>query len=189
MFLPRIDPRRRRPAGAGVPLARPGPFAASAGGGLSGGGVGLGVDRPHARGGAGRNAAGRLGLRFQQRQPGILLGDAPCGGQQRERDGVGPQGIEFARRGGITVAALQGRHQLVERFRTCRRAAHGQDIRACALPAQGVLGRKSEKSCRRVKCCTRSISAVYWLCLLDSDHGRSGRLGPDLVWSVGSPAG
>lgn len=151
MFLPVIDPRRRRAMIAGVAVLRTGTFVAPS---ASGHDVRLRVDRPHARRRAGRNPGRRrLGLCFQPRELRVLFCDAACGGEQREGDGVGSERVQPASAGLIADPGLQGGHEFVEGFRsvsrigTRRRAAQGQDIRACALPAQGLNRKNLKKSC------------------------------------------
>ena len=106
-------------------------------------GVGFGVDRNHAGGRGGRNAAGGLGLQFS---------NAARRGEQGQSDRVGAERVESAGGGLIEKAELQRRNQCVQGTRTCRRVAHAEDIRACALPAQGLNHKILRKSCRRVKC-------------------------------------
>jgi hypothetical protein len=111
-------------------------FTAFAGRGPFAGGVGLGVDRPHAGGGAGRDGPG---LRLELGEAAVLFIDAACGAEQCERDGLGSELVEPL--GGVFIAdaALQGRQQFVERVGMRRRVAHAQHLRAGALPAQGLF--------------------------------------------------
>lgn len=83
---------------------------------------------------------------------GLQFGDATSRAEQGERDGLGSQLVEPAGGGLVADAALQGRHEVVERVGMRGRAAHVQCIRACALPAQGLRGKNLRKSCRRVNC-------------------------------------
>ena len=75
-----------------------------------------------------------------------------AGREQGEGDGVRSELVEFTCRGLVADAALQGRHEVVQRFRAVRRVTHAQSIRACALPAQGLRGKNLREFCRRVKC-------------------------------------
>ena len=133
---------------AGMALAGAGLLATASGRGVSGVGVRFGVDGNHARRRAGRRGS-RLRLQF---------GDAPRRAEQCERDGLRPELVEPASGGLIADAALQGRHQFVERAGVGRRAAHVQRIRACALPAQELNGKNLRNFCRRVKCYGGGIS-------------------------------
>ncbi|MBK8915083.1 MAG: hypothetical protein IPM64_10875 [Phycisphaerales bacterium] len=150
-----VDPQRRRATMAGMTVAAARPLATTTIRRLRilAANVGLEIDRDHPRG-RGRRRRGQITgrARLQLRDPRRLLGDASRGRQQSQLHRLGTQRVQTQRRRLIADARLQRRNQVVQHARMHHHAAHEHEIRACALPAQGLQANNLRNFRKRLNC-------------------------------------